>query len=178
LKHKVWLVGTGVLAMVGLYATPYLALHQMREAARTHDVQALAAYVDFPAVRESLKLGLRAKLVGGDVSPASVMGAEVAGALLGPMVDALITTESLGRVLQGQAPAQAVLLMGKAPPPVRVESPIETPMETRMQTQMGYESPSQFVFSIKPRGSDDDPVELVMRRDGLWRWKLAALRLS
>ena len=43
---------------------------------------------------------------------------------------------------------------------------------------MGYESPSQFVFAIKPQGSDDDPVELVLRREGLWGWKLAGLRIS
>jgi len=155
-----------MLAVASLYVSPFLALHQMREAARAQDAQALAAFVDFPAVRESLKRGLRAKLVGGDLSPANVMGAEVASALLGPMVDALITPESLGRVLQGQAPTQAALPVETAPAPARVE------------TQMGYESPNQFVFAIKPSGSDDDPVELVLRRDGLWRWKLTALRLS
>ena len=152
------------MAMGGLYASPFLALHQMREAARAHDAQALAAFVDFPAVRESLKSGLRAKLVGGDVTPANVMGAEVAGALLGPMVDVLITPESLGRVLQGQPPSQAALPVGAAP--------------ARVETRMGYESPSQFVFAIKPQGSDDDPVELVLRREGLWGWKLAGLRIS
>ena len=166
MKHPLWLAGAVVLAVAGLYATPYLALHQMREAARTHDVRALAAWVDVPAVRDSLKLGLRVKLVGGDVSPAKVMGAEVASALLGPMVDALITPESLGRVLQGQPPAQAALPVETAPAPAQLE------------TRMGYESPGRFVFFIKLRGSYDDPVALVLRRDGLWRWKLAALRLS
>lgn len=164
MKPRVWLAGAVVLAVAGLYATPFLALHQLREAARTNDAQALAALVDFPAVRESLKLGLRARLIGGDVNPANVMGAEVAGALLGPMVDVLITPASLGRLLQGEPPAQAAAPISAAP--------------AQVETQMGYESPSQFVFAIKPRGSDDDPVELVLRRDGLWRWKLAALRLS
>ena len=166
MKLKLWVTGAAVLVAGGLYATPFVTLHQMRAAARAHDVPALAAFVDFPAVRESLKSGLRAKLVGGDVTPANVMGAEVAGALLGPMVDVLITPESLGRLLQGQPPAQAALPVGAAPAPAPVE------------TRMGYESPSQFVFAIKPQGSDDDPVELVLRREGLWGWKLAGLRIS
>lgn len=164
MNFKLWVAGAAVLAVGGLYATPFVMLHQLRAAARAHDVPALVAFVDFPAVRESLKSGLRAKLVGGDVTPANVMGAEVAGALLGPMVDVLITPESLGRVLQGQPPAQAPLPVGAVP--------------AQVETRMGYESPSQFVFAIKPQGSDDDPVELVLRREGLWGWKLAGLRIS
>ena len=168
MKRGLFLAAAVALAVAGLYATPFLALHQMRAAARAHDAQALAAFVDFPAVRESLKLGLRAKLVGADATPANVMGAAVAGALLGPMVDALITAESLGRVLQGQPPTKAVQPVGAAPAQV----------DTQVETQMGYESPNRFVFAIKPTGSTDDPVELVLRREGLWRWKLSALRLS
>lgn len=164
MKRKSVLAGAVVLAVAALYATPFVALHQMREAARAHDAEALAAWIDFPAVRGSLKSGLRAKLIGGDASPANVMGAEVAGALLGPMVDALITPASLGRVLQGQPPAQAALPVDAAP--------------SEVDTRMGYESPNRFVVAIKPQGSDDDPVELVLSREGLWRWKLTALRLS
>ena len=170
MKPKSALIGAVVLALAALYATPFFALHQMREAARAQDGQALAAWIDFPAVRDSLKSSLRAKLIGGNVNPAHVMGAEVAGALLGPMVDALITPESLGRVLQGQPPARAALPVETATAAPEVETPVET--------RMGYESPSRFVFAIKPQGSDDDPVELVLHRDGLWGWKLAALRLS
>ena len=139
--------------LAGLYLTPYLALHQMRAAARAQDLPTLTAMVDFPALRDSLKLGLRAQLVGGEASPASVMGAEVAGALLGPMVDTLITPDSLARLLQGQPPTQVGLASAPASP--------------QLQTQMGYESPGRFVFSIKPADSDDDPVALVLRRDGL-----------
>ncbi|CAN5216072.1 hypothetical protein BH11PSE10_BH11PSE10_14580 [soil metagenome] len=166
MKARVCLFSAAGLAALGLYLTPYLALHQLRAAARAHDDQAFAALVDFAALRDSLKTGLRAKFIGDEPSPASVMGAEVAGALLGPMVDSLITPESLGRVLQGQPPAQAALPGAPAPAP------------EKMETRMGYESPSRFVFSIKPDGSDDDPVELVLHRDGLWGWKLTALRLS
>jgi hypothetical protein len=164
-KARAWFFSAAGLAALGLYLTPYLALHQLRAAAAAHDAQAFAALVDLPALRDSLKSGLRAKLVGDAPSPANVMGAEVAGALLGPMVDSMITPESLGRVLQGQPPAQATLPGAAAAP-------------GKLETRMGYESPGRFVFSVKPDGSDDDPVELVLHRDGLWGWKLAGLRIS
>ena len=167
-RYRRLALGAGALVFAGLYLSPYVALHQLRAAADARDAQALSAMVDFPAVRDSLKTGLRDQWVGSEPSPAKVIGAEMAGALLGPMVDALITPASLGRVLQGQPPANAALPdLGAAP---RGRAPLDT--------TMGYESFGRFVFSIRPAGSDEAPVELVLRRDGLWAWKLAGLRIS
>lgn len=169
-KFKRGLLGLAALAVALFYATPYLAVHQMRSAAAARDATRLSGYVDFPALRASLKTGVQARLVGqelneaGQPTAASAMGAAVAGALLGPMVDALITPESLGRVMQGQPPASAVIGPGGEP---------ATP--GHLQTAMGYESPSRFVFSVKPQG--EEPVDLVLRREGLLHWKLAELRL-
>src|SRR5256885_3284520 len=38
-----------------LYASPYIALHQIGKAVERRDAQALSGYVDFPALRESIK---------------------------------------------------------------------------------------------------------------------------
>jgi hypothetical protein len=174
---KKWiLLGLASLALLGLYASPYLALHEIRAAAAAHDAEKLAGYVDFTSVRASLKTGVQARLAGqqrneaGDPTPASAMGAAVAGALLGPMVDALITPESLSRVLQGQRPAAAVV--GGITGSTGAKSPAEP-----LETQMGYESPNRFVFSVRKQGEDEEPVDLVLRRDGVVSWKLAELRL-
>jgi Protein of unknown function (DUF2939) len=167
------LLALAVLVALLFYATPYLAVHQMRSAAAAHDAARLSGYVDFPALRASLKAGVQARLLGhelneaGQPTPASAMGAAVAGALLGPLVDALITPESLGRVMQGQPPVSAATGLGSEP----------AAPERRLQTAMGYESPGRFVFSVKPQGDDEEPVELVLRREGLLHWKLAELRL-
>lgn len=174
MKFKSLLIGLAVLLAAGLYATPYLTVHQMREAARQRDGERLASYVDFPAVRASLKTEVQAKLAGldrnerGDPTPASAMGAAVAGALLGPMVDALITPEAVGRMLQGQPPLSAMTRVGDREPGESA---------SKLDTTMGYESAGRFVFSVKRRGADEDPVDLVLRREGLLRWKLAELRL-
>jgi hypothetical protein len=165
-------VTLAVLLVAGFYATPYLALQQMRKAATQRDGEALSRQVDFEALRASVKRGVQQGLIGeqrdgqGDPAPARVMGAAVAAALLGPMVDALITPQSLARLLQGQRPAAAVI-PGSAAPPATDE----------LQTRMGYESFNRFVFSLRPRGSQEEPVELVLHRDGLLGWKLAELRL-
>lgn len=174
--------GLGLLALLaglGLYATPYLAVHQMREAARERDAQRLASYVDFPALRQSLKLGVQDRLAGrdrnerGDPTPASAMGAAVAAALLGPMVDVLITPEALGRILQGESPLGLPGRREPAPPAVAGGGE----QRPRLHTEMGYESLGRFVFSLRREGDDEEPVDLVLHRQGLLQWKLAELRL-
>ncbi|MET0517576.1 MAG: DUF2939 domain-containing protein, partial [Burkholderiaceae bacterium] len=57
-----------ILALLSVYASPYWALHQMRAAAAAHDAAALAGQVDFPALRDSLKSGLRLRLASSELN--------------------------------------------------------------------------------------------------------------
>ncbi|WP_077035894.1 DUF2939 domain-containing protein [Pelomonas sp. KK5] len=173
MKLKPLLLILAALLLALFLGSPFVAVHEMRAAARAHDAAKLGGYVDFEALRESLKRGVQAKLLGternekGEPSPGRALGAAVAGALLGPMVDVAITPESLARLLQGQRPAQAA-----------VEGAIGTEAkEPELETGFAYEGLNTFVFSVKPKGSDDEPVELVLQRRGFFAWKLAELRL-
>ena len=179
MKLKTILVMVALLLAGMVYGSPYLAVHDMRAAAQVSDAAKLGGYVDFTALRQSIKTGVQAKIAGqernenGDPTPASAMGAAVAGALLGPMVDTLITPQSLERLLRGQRPMKAAVgaLIGE---PARAAS--EPP--AKLETHMRYESFNSFVLSIRPEGDDDEePVELVMQRHGLFSWKLSELRL-
>lgn len=160
-----------LLALAGVVLSPYLTLHQLRAAAEARDAQAFSRHVDFDLLRDHLKQGVQRKLAGqergadGQPTPASAFGAALAGALLGPMVDTLITPESLARLMQGQSPLRA------AAGPLGGEAPGRSALET----QMGYESPNRFVFAIARRG--ELAVELVLHRERLLFWKLAELRL-
>jgi hypothetical protein len=104
------------------------------------------------------------------------MGAAVAGALLGPLVDELITPQSLARLLQGQTPVEAAIGHRRAPrtEPAATADDAASP---KLETAMGYESASRFVFSVKRAGADEEPIELVLHRKGLLSWQLAELRL-
>ncbi|MFN3809653.1 MAG: DUF2939 domain-containing protein [Roseateles asaccharophilus] len=172
---KTALLALALVAGLALYATPYLTVHQLREAARERDAQALAAHVDFPALRQHLKLSVQDRLAGrernerGDPTPAAAMGAAVAAALLGPMVDVLITPETLGRILQGESPLG--LPGGREPPTYSQEG------RPRLLTEMGYESPGRFVFSLRREGDGEEPIALVLHRQGLIGWRLAEMRL-
>jgi hypothetical protein len=65
------------------FASPWWTLSRMRDAARAGDADALAAHVDFPALRASTREQLRPRL------------GPLSGLLAGPAVDALISPEAL-----------------------------------------------------------------------------------
>lgn len=173
--NGVWVL-LGLLLGLGMYLTPYLALHQMQAAAAAHDGARLAEFIEFDALRKHVKtrvqaqLASRQRLINGDPTPASAMGAAVAGALLGPMVDALITPESLARLLRGQTPAQALLK-----PLGSDKADVEPPKQ--LETHTRYEGLNRFVFSVRQAGEDEDPIDLVLSRQGLFSWRLTELRL-
>src|ERR1700744_2601115 len=86
------LIGAVALA----YASPYIALNNLKRAADARDAQTVDQYVDFPALRESLKeqvAGLLTRRLGAHSSgnPLAAIGAMIGVALIGPLVDAYAT---------------------------------------------------------------------------------------
>lgn len=161
------------------YASPYYALHQMKTAVAARDAAALAGHVDFPALRSNVKDQLAATMsqsisaVAGADNPFAAMGAALGNAMLGKMVDAmvspagveaLVSKSALGSHAQteadGGAQASAPAEQGKAGP----------------KYAAAYAGWDRFV--IRPAGRQDDAGALVLRRHGLWSWKLSEIELS
>jgi hypothetical protein len=160
----------GIVALIAIgtwvYFTPHLALRSMRSAAEAGDGAALSGYVDFPAVRESLKTTVNGKVASvaqGTNSPLALFGAAFASALVSPMIDAFVTPESLALILNGVKPEPG----GS----VRVALPAEKDVETTER----YGDLSTFLVTVKTKGSTGEPIGLVLRRSGLVFWKLSAL---
>jgi hypothetical protein len=153
-----------------LYFTPHLAVSGMKSAAEAKDAAKLSDYVNFPSLKESLKASFNAKL-GSEVAkekdgnPFAALGAAMAAAFINPMIDALVTPESLAMMMKGEKPQPA-------------EKAEQTkPTDSDADTSMSYESFDRFVVTVKKRGSTDEPLGLVFNRDGMFSWKLSALRL-
>jgi hypothetical protein len=163
--------GIVLLIAIGawVYYTPYLALRSMRSAAEAGDGAALSGYVDFPAVRESLKTTVNAKVASvasaaqDTGNPLGMFGAAFASALVSPMIDTFVTPESLALILNGVKPEPG----GS----VKVALPSEKDVETTTR----YDGPSTFLVTVKTKGSSAEPIGLVLRRGGLVSWKLSAL---
>jgi hypothetical protein len=91
----------------------------------------------------------------------------MAAAFVSPMIDALVTPESLALMMKGETPAP-----GSTSPARDSRS-----AELDADIAMSYEGLNTFVVTVTKRGEDEDPIDLVLRRDSLFSWKLSALRL-
>ncbi|MFA7239599.1 MAG: DUF2939 domain-containing protein [Sulfuricellaceae bacterium] len=152
------------------YFTPHLAVNGMKTGAEAKDAAKLSSYVNYPALKESLKAGFSAKLTSGAAKESKllgVLGAALADAVVNPTIDALITPESLAMIMRGDKPQPA----NNATKNTTQSKPSET------ETSMAYESFDRFVVTIKKKGATGEPFGLVFNREGLFSWKLSALRL-
>jgi len=91
------------------YASPYIALNNLKRAADARDAQTVNQYVDFPALRESLKqqvTGLLTRRLDshGNGNPLAAIGAMIGVALIGPLVDAYATPDGVAALLNGMPP--------------------------------------------------------------------------
>jgi len=147
------------------FATPYIAVYRARAAAEQGDSATVSSFVDFPALRTSLKGELSAKMkeyMQGNDGLAAGLGAAFAGAFIDRIIDAMITPESVALIVQGNKPSPA-------------PAGHQAPSATEPTVTMGYEGFSSFVVDFAQPG-DPAPFGIVLSRDGLG-WKLTGVRL-
>jgi hypothetical protein len=180
-----------VIAVLGFaYASPYLALNNLKRAADARDTQTVNQYVDFPALRDSLKqqiVGMLTRRLDADNdSKLATIGAMIGVTLIGPLVDAYATPDGVAALLNGMPPhgdpgerppeAPATAAQAPASPAAGDATNHAAPAQTR-QTTAGYRSLNEFVVTYR-RGEGDAHYSAIFRREGLFTWKLAAINLN
>lgn len=143
----------------------------MKSAAEARDAARLADYVNFPALKESLKGSVNAKIAASTSkemagNPFGAPGMALAAAMIGPMVDALVTPENL-----------SLMMKGSKPQPGRPAEESKS-NDADVNVSMSYETFDRFVVTVGKKGATETPIGFVFLRDGLISWKLSALRLS
>jgi hypothetical protein len=198
----VTLIVIAVIAALGFgYASPYMALNNLRRAADARDTQTVNEYVDFPALRESLKqqvTGLLTRRLDahGNGNPFAAIGAMIGVALIGPLVDAYATPDGVAALLNGMPPRGNPGERPPVPPAPAAPAPAEpapsvagntangpansensaTPPQPP-QTTAGYRGLNEFVVTYQ-HGAGDARYSAILRREGLFTWKLAAVNLN
>lgn len=192
-------VAAVVLLMVAVlgyaYASPYIVLDRLKRAADARDAETVNAYVDYPALRVSLKqqvteLLMRRIDAQKHGNPFAVIGAMIGAALIGPLVDAYATPDGVAAILNGMPPRGQP---GERPPPAGTSggtpnpeagstastapSTGQTPPPQPPQTTAGYRSLNEFVVTYQ-HGVGDTRYAAILRRDGLFSWKLSAVDLN
>jgi hypothetical protein len=109
------------------FESPAWTLKGMRDAARSHDADALNAYVDYPALRKSLKAELKARMraeAQKDKSGFGDLGRALGSVTLGPLLDVLVSPAGMRAALlanrqENTAPAASALHVPREPVIVR-----------------------------------------------------------
>ena len=109
------------------FESPAWTLKGMKDAAQSHDVDALNAYIDYPALRESLEAELMARMIAEaqkDKSGFGALGMAFGSAMMGPMIDGLVSPAGMRAALlasrqENEAPAASALHVPEHPVIVR-----------------------------------------------------------
>lgn len=156
-------------------AGPFLAINGIRQAVKSQDAAALSDYVDFPAVRTSLKQQVDDYVVrraGADVQ-SSLLGSialQLASGATDGIVDMVATPAGLAAVMEGRNFWHRVNGR-RSGEDSYATAPARDPLEG---AKYRYESPSRFTATLA--NADGDPVVFVLARDG-FAWKVTEVRL-
>ncbi|HTI17964.1 MAG TPA: DUF2939 domain-containing protein [Trinickia sp.] len=185
-------------AVVGYgYATPYLALNHLKRAVDARDAETVNAYVDYPALRTSLKQELTELLsrrveAQKSENPFAALGALVGMALIGPLVDQYATPDGVIALLNGIPPSGKpgdVLHMAPAPAPSNgagpqaaspapspsAEAPPAKPAPAKIAAH--YRGIDEFVVTYR-HDAESAPYSVILHRAGWFSWKLVAVDLN
>jgi hypothetical protein len=172
-QHRGLLIGGVILAVAcggGLYASPYITLYQMYQAVERKDVQEISNYVDFPALRDSVKTNLKTVVTKETAQSSNpilgLLGSVMGGVVLDPVVDNLVTPSGVAALLEGQQ-----LQLGAKGSKVQFEPGTGSP-----DVKAEYESFNQFAVTVKPKGEAIEPVTILLSRNG-FSWKISGVRL-
>ena len=174
---KITLAAAVAVIAIGaaIWASPYYALHQMKTALDARDAAALAEHVDFPALRDNIKSQLAATMsrslgaLAGSDNPFAAMGAAVTNAMLGKMVDAMVSPAGVQALVSKSA-------LSRQAPAGQVAGGSHDGTAGKARYAAGYGGWDRFV--IRPAADSDDAGALVLRRHGLWSWKLSEVGLA
>lgn len=165
-NKKVISVAVAVFVGGWLFATPYIAANSMESAIASQDAEKIAKYVDFPVLKENIKQSMNDAVLNeaakaGKNDPAAQMGAMLAAAFVGPMVDAMISPKGLAMMIGTQS---------KPGEPPKQKSSLKDDPDTEIS--QGYNDLNTFAVDIKDKPSDKT-VSLIFKRSNLYEWKLS-----
>lgn len=162
-------IGVILALFIGWYlASPYIAVHQIKSAAQSRDAEALSEHIDFPALKESVKASMSASIMSNaskssSDEPFAAAGSALALAMIGPMVDAMITPQAIAMMMQGEEPLSDQQQ-------VEPSAPKQDP-----DISSSYKDLDTFVITLKDNDKAKESASFILKRHGLFTWKLAAL---
>lgn len=173
-KFLPWLVGLLVIFAIYLYASPYLVLNSIKNAAQQGDADKLSGYIDFPSVKQSMKDQVKAAMVeelaaSDEQDGFEALGTMLAAAMIDPLIDGLVTPDGVTLMLQGQ----------KLDFDLNNDTPKDKPevKNEDIDYKAGYLSFNRFKVQIIDADDPNESLDVIMHRDWL-SWKVTRINFS
>lgn len=167
---KIPLLIVALLVIVAgyLYASPYLALNGIKNAAQARDAEKLSSYIDFPSVKQGVKEQVKAKFAAEMMAEDNKGGFEALGSMFAAtmtdtLVDGLITPEGV-----------AAIMVKKEEQESKESNGAQEESED-LQYETSYTSFNSFNVDIN-NAEGKDGIRIVLHRDGL-SWKVTNINL-
>ncbi len=168
-----------VAAAVGSYASPYWTIYQMCSAMQARDADKFSRYVDYPALRESLKTQLialtQSKMQSPEMkdNPFAGLGQMLGLAMANMVVDTMVSPSGVMAMMAGEKPPALPSTSTSAAPPPTDEKQVA--LNGSLKYDVSYRSWDLVQASaLKDNG---DKITVDLRRDGLWSWKWVSIQL-
>jgi hypothetical protein len=177
-SKKIWWTLAATLAFLiagWTYYSPYYAIHQLQKAAEEGDPVALTQYVDFPALRDSVRgqivERMRSSMGDNKDNPFANVGAAFAIAMVGPVVDATVTPQAIAAMTKGKTPLPE---QQKTPTEATASETAQSSEDESIKVQRGYVDFNRFEITTTNTGMSGKASKVIFLRQG-FGWKLVAI---
>lgn len=165
------------LFLIAYFASPLLAVRGLVSAAKAGDEAALEQRVDFPALRQSMKNEMNARLVAemrkdlGDHDKAlGGLGMLLAPSFISSAVDTLVTPKAVATMVTEAREPRAADAVGQARPKT-------DDADDKIKRSYSYRGLNTFAVTLHEQGRPERRLSLLMERRNLFFWKLAGVEL-
>lgn len=179
----------GALLLAGYWwASPYLVVNRMVDAAEAGDAERFNSRIDYQRLRESLKAQLSARVQGsatdapGERNPLAGLGRAIGLAMVDPVVDTMVRPEVVMLALRQRVRTQALPPAARTapePPPAKTARAQEKPrwrLERDGLNRVRLLPPGD--TAPPSSGTLPRPTSLVLERRGFADWRLVEMRLA
>lgn len=161
--------------LIYFYASPYLVLNQIKNAAETKDSAKISKYIDYDSVRQSLKSQLSQKisqtLQANDSDSFSQFTELFSATIVDKIVDTAVTPQGIALLLDGKDLKRTVEQLDLPFNSNQTATPQKNNVNSTVQPEYSahYLSLNQFEVTINQASSDQ--FRVLMQREGL-SWKI------
>ena len=167
------------------FASPWLALRDLTQAFEDQDTRKIEKLVDFPELREDIKVTARAAMMKSaaielEGNPFAAMGIMMANAIVDPIIDQVISPAGLQLLFSaGEISGGAYGVSENIDAIARELIPSSDGGETSrgIEVKTEYAGINEFEVQVRNVETFNESVSFYMRREGLGGWKVDGIRI-